>query len=152
MPSGSSPISRSISNMAVPELIPRRHGPVSARRTRRYSAQAAWAIRPAGLADGRERHHLAIIVAEIPPIEIFGLHAERRIGLYVHFFDAAAIHEVVDVLPAPRGGKIRVDGVEGQPERPGLFLIDDDFQLWAVVLPERPDVPQQRLRRARSIN
>ena len=69
---------------------------------------------------------------------------ERRIGLYVHLFDAAAIHEVVDVLPAPRGGKIRVDGVEGQPERPGLFLIDDDFQLWAVVLPERPDVPQQR--------
>ena len=101
------------------------------------------AVRPAGLADGRERHHLALVVAEVPSVEIFGLHAERRIGLHIHLFDAAAVHEVIDVLPAPRRRKIRVDGVEGQAERPGLFLIDVNFQLRAVVLPESSDVPQQ---------
>ena len=43
----------------------------------------------------------ALVVPHIPAVDVLGLHAQRRIGLQVDFFNATLVDEVVDVGNCP---------------------------------------------------
>src|SRR5258707_909318 len=80
-----------------------------------------------------ELHHLSGLVAHIPAVHVFGLHAERRIGLQVNFFHAALVDEVVDVGNTPCGRQRVVDVREREAERRGFPLVNFNAVLRGVV-------------------
>ena len=82
-----------------------------------------------------EGNHFALGVAEEPFFHVFRNHAERRVALHVHLFDAALVEEVVRVGAAPDGRERRVDVGQAQAERARLLTVDVDAQLRLVFLP-----------------
>ena len=67
--------------------------------------------RPAAVLDrghGAQRNHLAVVVADLQPTDVLGLHAVGSIGLHVHLPGAAELVEIVDVQPA----QLDLQGVE----------------------------------------
>ncbi len=89
---------------------------------------------PAGGGEGREGRHLAVRAADVPPLKVFGAHAEGRVGLYIDLLDPAPVDEVVDVETAERGaeGAVDVGGRDALGAGPGL--VDVDAELGRVVL------------------
>ena len=82
---------------------------------------------------GGERHHAASIISDKPAVNIIRQHAERRGGLDIHFFHAAAIHKVIHIARPPRRLQGVVDIVDRHTQRLRLTLIDIHLKLRAVV-------------------
>src|SRR5207249_8797156 len=80
-----------------------------------------------------EWHHGAGRVTYIQPVQVFGIHPERSVGLNVNALDAAVgVEEVVDILRAPRNRERLIDGAQVDAERARLLAIDVDLVHRAV--------------------
>ena len=63
--------------------------------------QARRAIDPAQRGEGREGHHLALLVAHVPGIQVLRQHAMGGVGLEIDPLDPALVDEIIDIGTAP---------------------------------------------------
>ena len=82
---------------------------------------------------GAEGHHLTLVVAYEPLVDIFRVHPRFGLGLQVDALDPAAVDEVVDVARAPGNRLGRVDITERHTQYLGLLIIDDQLVLRLVI-------------------
>ena len=97
-----------------------------------------------------ERHHLALVVAHVPEVEVLGHHAIRRIGLHVDALHAAAVDEVVDVTTAPGHRQRVVDFGHRHAQGRGLVVVHVQAELRRIFLAVRAHLRQQRALRGQA--
>src|SRR5208283_5758178 len=96
--------------------------------------KAGGAVLPAGGGKGGKRHHLAVLIADVPAIDVLRQHPVAGIGLEIDLLDPAVLNEVVDVGAPPGGGEDVVDITQRDPDSTGPDVIDIELELGRIVL------------------
>ncbi len=72
---------------------------------------------PAGRGEGRERHHLALLVADIETLQVLRQAAVGRVGLDIDLLYTACLDEVVDIGATKGRCQRAMNGAERHTER-----------------------------------
>src|SRR5208337_16941 len=96
--------------------------------------QAGGAVLPAGGGKGGKRHHLAVLIADVPAVDVLRQHPGAWIGLEIDLLHPAVLNEVVDVSAPPGGGEDVVYITQRDPDSTGPDVIDIKLELGRIVL------------------
>src|SRR3546814_1292666 len=83
----------------------------------------------ARLGKSPNRHHLALVVLHVDPIDVVDLRAVVGLGLDVDLPGPAEEIEVVHVIAAERGLPRGKDVIDRHAERPGLLAVDVELDI-----------------------
>ena len=136
----------SISVIAWPELLPGAAWPCSSNEGNPWkrSSVVGAVVQPVRR-ERREGHHLALVVADEPVVDVRRRRRDRALALHIDPLHPAAIDEVVDVAAAPGGRERRVDVIRGEAERGETLLVDIDLEAGDVRQFAEPDLRQHRI-------
>src|SRR5208337_4286339 len=96
--------------------------------------QAWGAVLPAGGGKSGKRHHLAVLIADVPAVDVLRQHPIAGIGLEIDLLHPAVLNEVVDVGAPPGSGEDVVDITQRDPDSTGPDVIDIKLELGRIVL------------------
>src|SRR3546814_1645208 len=102
-------------------------------------------FRSARLGKSPNRHHLALVVLHVDPIDVVDLRAVVGLGLDVDLPGPAEEIEVVHVIAAERGLQRGKDVIDRHAERLGLLAVDVEIELRRIGGEGREHASQRRI-------